>query len=149
MGDGIDPRGKGGFFLVVGIEGCLHLEKDLRGNVLGICLTFKQKLSRLNTERKERLKDIIKILEEKVELTKRESKSGITFKHGRKPMAKLAIKGKSVYAYLAIGVEEQLLNKIGGKDVSSVKKYKDYPVECKITSNRKAKNVIQIIKTKI
>lgn len=112
-------------------------------------LTFKQKLSRLNAERKERIKEIIKILEEKVELTKRESKSGITFKQGRKPMAKLAIKGKSVYAYLAIGIEEQLLNKIGGKDVSSVKKYKDYPVECKITSDRKAKNVIQIIKTKI
>ena len=37
VGDGIDPSGKGGFFLVVGIERGKHLEKDLRGNVLGIC----------------------------------------------------------------------------------------------------------------
>ncbi len=108
-------------------------------------LSFKQKLSRLSPERKERLKDIIKILEEKVELTKRESKSGITFKRGRKPIAKLTVKGKSVYAYLAVDPKEYVLAKYGIKDVANVKAHKDYPAECKLTSQRKTRLTKQII----
>ncbi len=112
-------------------------------------LSFKQKLRRLSPEKKEIIKDIVKILEEKPKVSKWESKKGLTFKSGRKPLVKIAIKGKSIYTYLAVDPKEYTLSKYGVKDVSSVKAHKDYPSECKITSNRKLKYVKEIIKDKI
>ena len=108
-------------------------------------LSLKQKLSRLSPERKERFKEILNILQEKVGLTKRESKSSITFKHRRMPVAKLTVKGKSVYAYLAVDPKEYVLAKYGIKDVANVKAHKDYPAECKLTSQRKMSLTKQII----
>lgn len=112
-------------------------------------LTFKQKLRRLSLEKKEIIKDIVKILEEKPKVSKWESKKGLTFKSGRRPLVKIAIKGKSIYTYLAVDPKEYVLSKYGIKDVSNVKAHKDYPSECKITSSRKLKYLKEIINEKI
>ncbi|MBE5734496.1 MAG: hypothetical protein E7347_05560 [Clostridiales bacterium] len=108
-------------------------------------LSFRYKLSKLSEERKGWYKQIIAHLKEKVELTKRESKQGVSFKKGLKPVAKITIKGKSLYVYLAVNPGDYTSSKYGVKDVSGIKAHANYPAQVKLTSARKVKYVKQII----
>ena len=112
-------------------------------------LTLKQKLYRLPKERKVRYKQIVKLMDERPNVTRWESKSSITYKRGRKPLLKITIKGKSVCVYMAIDPSEYAATKYGIKDVSQTKAYRDYPAMCKVTSDRRLKYVLQIINEKL
>ena len=112
-------------------------------------LTLKQKLFRLPKERKVYYKEIVALMGQKANATRWESKSSITYKQGRKPLLKITVKGKSVYVYLAVNPADYTGAKYGIKDVSNVKTYRDYPAQCKITSDRKLKYLKTIINEKI
>ena len=108
-------------------------------------LTLKQKLYRLPKDRKDRYKQIVKLMDQKPGVTRWESKHCITYKSGHKPLLKITIKGKSVCVYLAVDPIKYTATKYGIKDVSTVKAYKDYPAFCKVTSDRRLKYVLNII----
>ena len=121
--------------------------KDFADFKKGKRLTFKQKVARLLDERKDWLKQIVSELSQLPKITKRESKNGLTFKKGLSPVAKILIKGKSIYVYLAVDPSQYTLAKYGIVDVSAIKSHSNYPAQCKITSERKLKYVKEIIKS--
>ncbi len=112
-------------------------------------VTLNSKLYRLPKERKERYKQIVKLMEQKIGVTRWESKNCITFKYGRKPLLKITVKGKSVCVYMAVDPTEYTATKYGIKDVSNIKTYHDYPAMCKVTSDRRLKYVLNIINEKL
>ncbi|MBQ7236430.1 MAG: hypothetical protein IJX03_04675 [Clostridia bacterium] len=108
-------------------------------------LSFRFKLSKLSPERKGWYKEITAHLKLKENLTKWDSKKGVSYKKGLKPIAKITIKGKSLYVYLAVNPLEYSAQKYGVKDVSGVRAHANYPAQIKVTSARKVKYIKQII----
>jgi len=109
--------------------------------------SFKKKLSLLSDERKAWYKELTSFLKQNEKLTRYDSKKGVSFKKGLKPVVKFAIKGKSLYAFIGANPAEFTSAHLGAKDVSLIKAHANYPLQVKITSNRKVKNVKKIIES--
>jgi len=67
------------------------------------------------------------------------SKKFLTFKRKRTPIAKLAVKGKTLNAYIALNPNDYLESKYIFNDLSDKKSYANYPMRVKITSDRQVK----------
>ncbi len=106
--------------------------------------TFKQKLklSPLAKERFNDLKGFIKAIDN-IRLV--EGKYSITYKVKSKPIVKFVIKGKTLNAYLGLNPDEYQDTKYVFTNVSNVKKYFNYPMRVKVSSNRQVKWVKELI----
>ena len=63
----------------------------------------------------------------------------------RKPIIKFVIKGKTLNAYLGLNPEDYQDTKYIFTNVSNVKKYANYPMRVKVSSNRQVKWVKELI----
>ena len=68
-----------------------------------------------------------------------------TFNKGREKIARVNVKNKTVYLYLAIDPTELVGSKYFFEDVSAKKKYADVPVLMKIKGERKFKHALELI----
>ncbi len=107
--------------------------------------TFVEKLSGINEQRAEWYRQFRDALMQQPSIKRTQAKYHELYKKGNKGIAKITIKGKSVYVYLAVDPAEYAQPKYGIKDASSKKAYVNYPAECKMTSNRKVKYLIEIV----
>ena len=107
-------------------------------------LTFKQKLNVASYEVIKRYNQIITHLYKVKGLKVWESKSCETYKKGRTPIAKIAFKGKSFSVYLALNPAEYENTKYIYTQTTA-KSYKDYPMAVKVTSDRQARWVCELI----
>ena len=100
--------------------------------------TFKQKLKKNDVARLRYQQ--LKICLEKINQSKViQGKTTDTYKLGNKPIAKVAVVGKTLNVYFALSPEEFKDTKYKFIDVSSKKKFKNYPMRVKITSDRQAR----------
>ena len=74
-----------------------------------------------------------------------ESKNSVTYKIKNRSVVKFLIKGKTLNAYLSIKPSEYLDSKYIFTDVSSDKKYANYPMRVKVSSDRQVKWVKELI----
>ena len=106
--------------------------------------TFNQKL-KLSPVAKARYLDIKAYLETINGVRVIESKSQITYKKGNNPIVRFAVKGKTLNAYLGLTPNEYENTKYIFTDVSAVKKYENYPMRVKLTSDRQVKWTKELI----
>lgn len=106
-------------------------------------LTFKQKLKKNEVARLRYQQ--VKICLEKIKESKViEGKKADTFKAGTKPIAKVAVTGKTLSVYFALSPEEFKNTKYKFTDVSNKNGFKTYPMRVKVTSDRQAKWVSEL-----
>ncbi len=106
--------------------------------------TFRQKL-RKHKEARLAFNDIKSYIEgfEKTRLI--ESDRHDTFKCGNLPLARFTIRGKTLYAYLALPPNEYIDSKYVFTDVSEKSAYKNYPMLVKLTSQRQLRWIKELI----
>lgn len=108
-------------------------------------LSFEQKLEKASETVKNRYNVITNHLKTLEKIRVIESKSHETFKKGHLPIVKLEIKDKTLNAYLNHDTKEFENTKYIFTDVSNVKKNSQYPMRVKVTSDRQAKWVCELI----
>ena len=81
-------------------------------------------------------------------ISTRMSRNFTSFNYKRNPFAKLNIKGKTLYLYIALDAKEIASTKFNVKDVSGKKKYEKVPCLLRITSDRalnRAKKLVDML----
>lgn len=106
--------------------------------------SFKQKL-KLSPVAKARFSDIKKELESIPKIRVIEGKNNITYKVKSLAVVRFAIKGKTLNAYINLNPSEYKDTKYIFIDVSNVKKYANYPMRVKVSSDRQVKWVKELI----
>ena len=109
--------------------------------------SFEQRLRRSSKEVKNWYFEIVNFIKAYDRVRVIESDYFRTFKIGNKPIAKITIKGKTINLYLALKPSDYINTKYIFEDSSSIKKYANYPMRIKLTSNRKVKWSIELLST--
>lgn len=107
-------------------------------------LTFRQKHDLASKEVLARYNQIVIHLYKIKGLHVWEGKQCETYKKGRTPICKIAFKGKSFSVYLALNPAEYENTKYIYTQTTA-KSYKDYPMAVKVTSDRQARWVCELI----
>ncbi len=107
-------------------------------------LTFKQKLDGATDEVLNRYAQIITHLYKVDGVRVLESKTAETYKKGNKPITKISFRGKTLCVYLPLNPSEYLDTKYIYSETTA-KAYKNYPMRIKVTSDRQAKWVNELI----
>ena len=74
-----------------------------------------------------------------------EGKKQVTYKRGNLSLVRFAMRGKTLNAYIALNPSEYENTKYIYQDVSSVKKFSNYPMRVKVTSDRQVKWTIELL----
>ncbi len=107
--------------------------------------TFKQRLRKIKKESVLRLKTVVNYLKSISGVRELTAKHSLSYKLKSKHIAKIFIKGKTVCLALAISPAVLAGTKYVYKDISSIKKHKNYQTLVKLTSDRQVKWSIEII----
>ncbi len=107
--------------------------------------SFAGKLCQLDKEVKGFYSQVKNALIEYKKVSARMSFNYESFNMGRKAVAKLNVKGKTLVLYLALNPEEYVKTKYYAKNVGDVKKYQDTPTMVKVKSERGTKYAIELI----
>ena len=108
--------------------------------------TFEQKLKELPEKMLARYNFIKESLSTIVGLKEKTTKKHVTYKQGIKPVAKLKIIGKTLNVYINLSPKKFKNTKYVFIDVSNKKSHENYPMRVKVSSDRQAKWVIELIK---
>lgn len=111
----------------------------------GRAKTFREKHDTASSEVLYRYNEIVKHLYKIKGLHVWEGKAFETYKKGRTAIARLAFKGKSLYAYLAINPNDLQDTKYIYQDASNIKAYENYPTKVKVSSDRQIKWVNELV----
>ena len=106
--------------------------------------SFKQKL-KLSPVAKERFIKLKEFLETVPNIRVIEGKKGVTYKVKNRSVVKFLMKGKTLNAYLNLQPNEYENSKYIFTDVSLVKKYANYPMRVKVSSDRQVKWVKELV----
>ncbi len=121
-------------------------ESEILGlNIKSKKISFSKKLLSLNSEIKEYYNKIYNEFISYLNVKDRLSFKGISFKIGRKLLAKITVRGKTLTLYLALNVSDFNKNVYFQKDASSVKAYSEVPFLVKVKSDRGLKNALTLI----
>ncbi|MBO5067678.1 MAG: hypothetical protein J6C62_04685 [Clostridia bacterium] len=107
-------------------------------------LTFKKKLKKYAIA-KDRFNSILETLLSVDGVRSIESVGGITYKKGNTPIVRFTIRGKTLNAYLGLNPIDYANSKYIFTDVSNVKKYANYPMRVKVTSDRQVRWTKELI----
>ncbi|MBO7345234.1 MAG: hypothetical protein J6U92_04775, partial [Clostridia bacterium] len=107
--------------------------------------TFKERLDVSAEQVKGRYQVITELLGRINGVRVIEAKKSETFKKGNTPIAKLTIKGKTLNAYLGLNPSEYVDTKYIYTDASNVKAHSNYPMRVKLSSDRQARWVNELI----
>ena len=106
--------------------------------------TFNQKLE-LSPLAKQRFDILTQMINKISGIRILEGKYSITYKFKNTPIVKFVIKGKTLNAYLGLNPDDYQDTKYIFTNVSNVKKYANYPMRVKVSSNRQVKWVKELI----
>ena len=109
--------------------------------------TFDERLETLSQEKIDWYNNLVYVLLQIPAIRRNQAKYHETYRKGNKSVAKILIRGKSLYVYLAVDSANYPGRQYGFEDVSAIKAYAKLPTECKITSKRKLRNVLKILAT--
>ncbi len=107
--------------------------------------SFAGKLCQLDKFTKDYYSQVKNTLIEYKKVNSRLSFNYESFNVGRKSVAKLNVKGKTLVLYLALDPTEYVNKKYFAKNVGGVKKYQDTPTMLKVKSPRGTKHAIELI----
>lgn len=107
--------------------------------------SFAEKLADAKEEVKARYAELERSLKRLKKVRVIEGRTGRTFKCGNVPVARFAIRGKTLNVYLGLRPAEFTETKYIYTDVSDSKKYARYPMRVKITSARQTRWVQELI----
>ncbi len=107
--------------------------------------SFLGKLCQLDREVKDYYSSVKNSLISYKKVNSRVSFSYDSFKLGRKAVAKLSVRGKTLVLFLALNPNDYLGTKYYPKDFSDVKRYVDTPMMVKVKSTRGVKYAIELI----
>lgn len=102
-------------------------------------LTFKQRLNRATAQTKARFKAINETLLEIEKISVRESKGFVSYRKGLVNVARIAMRGKTLNAYLALNPKDYESTKYIFVDVGNKKSYEKLPMRIKLTSDRQVR----------
>ncbi|MBO5851271.1 MAG: hypothetical protein J6R29_02935 [Clostridia bacterium] len=108
-------------------------------------VSFTKKISRLNEEVRGYYQTIHNEFNACKKVKERLSFKCLSFNKGRKLLAKITVRGKTLTLYLALNVNEFNKNVYFQKDASSVKAYSNVPFLIKVKSKRGLKNALYLI----
>ncbi len=109
--------------------------------------SFAQKILSLKVEVQNYFDSIHNELISYKKVHDRVSFRGISYRYGKKLLAKMTVRGKTLKLHLALDVNEFNYNTYYQKDLSNVKAYEQVPFTVKVKSERGAKNAITLVKT--
>ncbi|MBQ7235798.1 MAG: hypothetical protein IJX03_01400, partial [Clostridia bacterium] len=107
--------------------------------------SFSEKLLALDIVKKEFFNTIHNQLISYRKVNGRISKKCLSYRLGRKLLAKITVRGKTLKLHLSLSVDDFNNNLYFQKDLSSVKTYEDVPFTVKVKSNRGVNNAIRLI----
>lgn len=107
-------------------------------------IAFNKKLLSLTSEKKEFFSDIHNELAS-YKIKYRISFKGITYRIGRKTLAKITVRGLTLKLHLALDVNEYPETVYFQENLEDIVAYKDVPFAVKIKSNRGKNNAIKLI----
>ena len=110
-----------------------------------IRLSFAELLDRAPTVMRERYDNTVELVSRIDGVRLISSFKNRTFKKGNTPIIRFAMRGKTLNAYLGLNPSDYTDSKYVFTDVSSVKKYFNYPMRIKVTSDRQARWVNELI----
>ena len=108
-------------------------------------ISFETKLKGLKLDYKEYCQKIREQFKSHNNISERLSFKGISFRKGRKLLAKITVRGKTLTLYLSLNASEFNKNVYFQKDVSAVKAYSEVPFMVKVKSRRGLKNALTLI----
>ncbi len=114
-------------------------------NIKGVSKTFEQKLSEADDLIKEGFTAISEKLLGYKKVNQRVSKKAVSFRNGRKLIAKMTIVGKTLRVYLALDPNAYEVSKLFQKDASDKKAYEEVPMLMRVRSGRAIKRTINVI----
>ena len=74
-----------------------------------------------------------------------EGKKQVTYKKGNMPLVRFTVRGKTLNAYIALNPKNFENTKYIFEDVSLTKRFINYPMRVKVTSNRQVKWVKELL----
>ena len=107
--------------------------------------TFKERLEESSEQVKSRYETVTELLRRVDGVRVIDAKKTETFKKGNTPITKLTIKGKTLNAYLGLNPNEYENSKYIYTDESNVKAHKNYPMRVKLSSDRQARWVNELV----
>ena len=108
-------------------------------------VAFSKKLLSLDKEVKEYFSDIHNKLVSFKKVSYSVSFKGITYRVGRKVIAKVVVRGKTLKLHLALDVNAYSKTIFFQQDMSGVKAYEDVPFAVKIKSDRAKNNALKLV----
>ena len=108
-------------------------------------IPFNKKLLSLGSEVKEYFSDVHNELISYKKVHHRISSKGVAYRLGRKTLAKMTVRGKTLKLFLALNVDDFSRSVYFQEDSSNVKMYEDVPFTVKIKSNRAKNNAIKLV----
>lgn len=108
-------------------------------------IPFSQKLLSLDGEIQDYFNQIHNELISYKKVHDRLSIRGISYRYGKKLLAKMTVRGKTLKLHLDLDVNELNYNAYYQKDLSNVKAYKQVPFTVKVKSNRGKNNAIKLV----
>ncbi len=109
-------------------------------------VSFTEKLDRLNEDAKIYFNQIKEEFNSYKKVSERLSFKCLSYRTGRKLLAKLSVRGKTLTMHLALNVNAYNKNAYFQKDMSDKKAYKEVPFTIKVKSGRGMKNALKLIK---
>jgi len=110
--------------------------------------TFDERLQELPVA-KERYDNVYSLVRTISGVRTIESKKNRTFKSGNVALVRFNVRGKTLNAYLGLNPTEYVDTKYIYTDVSTVKKYENYPMRVKLTSERQLRWVKELLIDKV
>jgi len=107
--------------------------------------TFEQKLAEATDVAKARFDLLTNYLDGIKKVSARQSKKYLTYRRGRVPVARLAMRGKTLNLYLSLNPQDYVGTKYKFVDVSGRKSYKDFGMRIKLTSDRQVRWAKELI----
>ncbi len=107
--------------------------------------TFDEMLSHTSKEMQQRYESIAGLLNSLKGMRLISAKKQQTYKYKNMPIARLAIRGKTLNAYLALDPKAYENTKYVFKDMSASKKFARYPMRIRVTSERQRRWTVELI----
>lgn len=111
--------------------------------------TFKEKLQDANEQVQSRFNSILNFIKACDGVRVIESKKHLTFKKGNLSILRLTLRGKTLNAFIGLNPQEYVGTKYKFIDCSQSKKYANYPMRVKLTSDRQVRWTIELLDTLI
>ncbi len=108
-------------------------------------ISFAERLLKLDTSVQQYFNTIHNEVISYKKINDRVSLKGVSYRMGRKLVAKMTIRGKTLKLHLALDVNAFNKNVFFQKDMSTVKAYSEVPFTVKVKSPRAEKNAVKLI----